>query len=91
MTTLRNQIIRLAHDHPEIRGRLLPLLKEATDEGLTPASLKTYLKRTGDTVTVNSLAYAFEGVSKQEITAMLKAMVKSGDLTVERGNYSLSK
>lgn len=29
MSDLRNKLIRLAHAHPELRGELLPLLKEA--------------------------------------------------------------
>ena len=33
MSKLRNKIIRLAHANPELRDDLLPLLKEATDDG----------------------------------------------------------
>ena len=33
MSKLRNKIIRLAHANPELRDELLPLLKEATDDG----------------------------------------------------------
>jgi hypothetical protein len=29
MTTLRNRVIRLAHNKPELRAALLPILKEA--------------------------------------------------------------
>lgn len=30
--TLRSQVIKLAHAHPEFRGQLLPLVREATDK-----------------------------------------------------------
>jgi len=38
MTTLRSKLIRLAHQHPEFRADLVPLLKEAAKK--PPAKLK---------------------------------------------------
>jgi hypothetical protein len=35
MSSLRSKVIRLAHANPELRPHLLPLLKEAGEEGVT--------------------------------------------------------
>jgi len=37
---LRNQVLKLAHDHPELRRHLIPLLRQAADETLDSAAPK---------------------------------------------------
>lgn len=41
MSNLRSQIIKLAHQHPELRGDLLPILKEAA----TPLERANVIRR----------------------------------------------
>lgn len=40
MTTLRSRLIRLAHSKPELRGQILPLLKEAGCEKLPEGGMR---------------------------------------------------
>ena len=87
---LRNQLIRLAHTHPSLRGDLLPLIKVAeaeAGEALTEASLLKYLDETDDEVTVHSLSYAFD-MPHQKVKGLLQKMVKGGDLVYKGGKYS---
>lgn len=44
MSDLRNKLIRLAHENPEIRGEVLPLLKEANQMSLPIKVGKSHIR-----------------------------------------------
>jgi len=56
MSSLRTQIIRLAHTHPEFRNDLLPLLKNAEEEEEDVVEEKTSKKKASGTAIVRRLA-----------------------------------
>jgi len=47
MSDLRKNLIRLAHDNPELRPKLLPLLKEGAGVGPSSKGWKPFLQGLG--------------------------------------------
>lgn len=63
--------------------------KQAVEE-LTEKSLTKYLRDSGESVSVRSLAYAFD-LPTQKVTRLLTNMVKKGILVKNRKLYSLAR
>ena len=81
---LRKAVIRLAHQKPEFRAALLPLLKEAamSFEEFEKGLLK-YFKTHPRPLTVSQLTYPM-GMDANTLTSWLGRMIKDGTLKKER-------
>lgn len=95
---LRSHLIRLAHQHPEHRGKILPVLKEAGD--LTPekatdelAAIKALLDRVADKAQqlYNRLPDNGGGVREmwKSLEAIKTAQAVTGEVldNLDQGNY----
>lgn len=77
--TLREKLIRLAHAKPELRGDLLPLLRE--DEGLDKTARGSMMSINMAKVVKELGGSAFKAKSRKEVT-FYKYGWGSGDITV---------
>lgn len=82
MSDLRSKLIRLAHQNPELRADILPLLKEAAVDADNFATwMKTYEEQLKQTVQKYPEEYAY-GVDE------VPAVVKKMGVAFEKGTYN---
>jgi hypothetical protein len=95
---LRSHLIRLAHQHPETRNRILPILKQAGD--LTPdqatdelGDIKVLVDRVVDKTQRLYNRLPDNGAGVQEVWKVLEALKTAQSLagevieTIDLGNY----
>jgi len=76
-TQLKKQLVRLAHEHPEFRGDLLPLLREAEDK-------EAYLVETFDDPFVRTWPKLLKEISpKLDLVDFRTFMREQGDVLVD--------
>lgn len=77
---LRKSLIRLAHQHPEFRGDLLPLLRQAAEKGYTLRWLQGGFEVKGGPWNTEQEALAAAKKVRENLNALMRSTGKSGDL-----------
>ena len=89
-TQLRKSLVRLAQQHPEFRGDLLPLLKQAAEKGYTLRWLQGGFEVKGSWSTEQE-AMAEAKKVRANLNALMRSTGKSGDLELLDPNGKRAK
>lgn len=89
MTSLKEQLIRLGSERPELRKDLTPVIAHLEKEAnYSSKELVDFLKENKE-ITVRELTYAFGG-TPQSHTKKLEKMIQDGILVRDRNKYRLA-